>query len=235
MTAHSFTGFDLQLDAIRTNLARMGELVEDQIRTAVTAFANGDERLADRVIARDTSIDGLEMGIDELCAHAVVRHQPAAIDLRLLMGIGKIVTDLERIGDEAKKIAKAAQKIRGSGISLATGRFGDIPALGDRVASMLHAALDAFARLDVAAATTVVRRVQEIERGFREISHQLMSRMIEDPRAISAALEIILVAKSVERIGDHCRNIALDVIYITSGHDVRHLDPDTLDSELKSP
>lgn len=235
MTEHSFTSFDRQLDAIRTNLARMGELVEDQIRVAVSAFAVGDERLTDRVIARDTRIDGLEVSIDELCAHALVRYQPTAIDLRLLMGVGKIVTDLERIGDEAKRIAKATQKIRGSGVIVTTGRFGDIPALGERVANMLHAALDAFARLDVKVAAAVVRNEQEIDRGFCEISSQLMTRMVEHPRSISVALEAILVAKSVERIGDHCRNIALDVIYIASGHDVRHLNPDTLDSALESP
>lgn len=234
MTEHSFTGFDVQLDVIRTNLARMGSLVEDQIRTAITAFANIDEQLTEMVIARDTSIDRLEVGIDELCAQAVARQQPAAIDLRLLMGIGKIVTDLERIGDEAKKIARAAQKIRGSGASGWKGRLADIPALGDRVASMLHAALDAFARLDVTAAATVVQSGQEIERGFREISRQLVSQMIDDPRNISAALEAILVAKSVERIGDHCKAIAVEVIYISSGRDVRHLDLNMLDSELKS-
>ncbi|MDP2169862.1 MAG: phosphate signaling complex protein PhoU [Rhodocyclaceae bacterium] len=234
MTEHSFTGFDVQLDVIRTNLARMGSLVEDQIRTAIAAFANIDEQLTEMVIARDTSIDRLEVGIDELCAQAVARQQPAAIDLRLLMGIGKIVTDLERIGDEAKKIARAAQTMRGSSANGWKGRFADIPALGDRVASMLHAALDAFARLDVTAAAPVAQSGQEIEQGFREISRRLVGQMIDDPRTISAALEAILVAKSVERIGDHCRNIALEVIYISSGRDVRHLDLNMLDSELKS-
>lgn len=233
MNEHLSKQFDSELDAIRANLTRMGGMVEEQVRSAMKAFDEGDHDLIEMVIARDQGVDALEITIDDACTHIVARRQPTAIDLRTVMGVGKAVTDLERIGDEAKKIAKTTRKILERGMSESVVRTLGIQQVGEQTANMLHDVLDAFVRLDIETAAGIVRADKEIDQQFRSIVRQLVTYMMEDPRTISSALDIIFVAKSVERIGDHCKNIAEDVIYIAQGRDVRHIGLDALEREIK--
>lgn len=234
MSEHLSKQFDSELDAIRAHLTRMGGMVEEQVRSALTAFSDGDRELIELIIERDKGVDEMEIAIDTACANIVARRQPTAIDLRLVMAASKIVTDLERIGDEAKKIAKTTRKIieRGDGGSLA--QILEVRHMGEQAASMLNEILDAFVRLDSEAAARIVRRDKEVDQHFRAIMRQLITYMMEDPRTITTALDIVFIAKSVERIGDHCKNIAEDVIYIAKGRDVRHIGLEGLEREVSA-
>lgn len=234
MNTHLSTQFDADLDEIRADLTRMGGLVEEQVRAALAAFAEGNGEGLDDIIRRDAEVDAKEVAIDEACAHVVARRQPTAVDLRMVMAVSKTVTDLERIGDEAKKIAKTTRKILERGNGAGAKQMVDVRTMGGQVTAMLHDVLDAFVRLDTGTAMQVVRRDKEIDRHFRAVTRQLVTYMMEDPRTITTALDIIFIAKSVERIGDHCKNIAKDIIYIASGRDVRHLDLDALEREAQS-
>ncbi|MEI6414110.1 MAG: phosphate signaling complex protein PhoU [Pseudomonadota bacterium] len=235
MNEHLSKQFDSELDALRAQVMRMGGLVEEQFRAALIAFDECDPELIETVIAGDEQVDKLEISIDEACTHILMRRQPIAIDLRMVMAVGKTVTDLERIGDEAKKIAKITRNIMEHGMSRCFMQIIEIRHMGDQVTSMLHQVLDAFVRHDIAAATEVIRRDREIDIHFRSVARHLITYMMEDPRTISTALDVIFIAKSVERIGDHCKNIAKDVIYIAEGRDIRHVRLDNLDSEVKTP
>ncbi len=234
MNEHSSKQFDAELDAIRANLTRMGGMVEEQVRSALTAFSDGDRELIDLIIERDKSVDEMEIAIDTACANMIARRQPTAIDLRMVMAVSKMVTDLERIGDEAKKIAKTTRKIveRGDGGSLA--QVLEVRHMGEQAAAMLNEILDAFVRLDFEAAAGIVRRDKDVDQHFRAIVRQLITYMMEDPRTITTALDIVFIAKSVERIGDHCKNIAEDVIYVAKGRDVRHLGLEGLEREVSA-
>jgi phosphate transport system protein len=169
----------------------------------------------------DARVNGFEVAIDSACSQLVVKRQPAAGDLRLIMAISKIVTDLERIGDEAEKIARMAKRIHESGGHHAQ-RFPAVRHAAEIAVKMLRQALDAFARLDIASAAEVLKEDTSIDDEFRSVLRQLITYMMEDPRTISPGLEIVWVAKAVERIGDHSKNIAEQVIYIVKGTDVRH-------------
>jgi phosphate transport system protein len=233
MNRHISTQYDADLDAIRSHLTRMGGMVEEQVRSAMTAFAEGDLELIGRIVSRDRDIDAMEITIDDACTNLIARRQPTAIDLRMVMAVGKTVTDLERIGDEAKKIAKTTRKMLERGMSEAVARSLDIRHIGEQTANMLRIVLDAFVRLDTEAATAIVRQDKEIDQQFRATVRQLVTFMMEDARTISTALDIIFIAKSIERIGDHCKNIAEDVIYVAQGRDVRHIGLEALEREVK--
>jgi len=218
---HASKQYDLDLDSIRSRVLQMGGLVESQIRRALEALATGDRALADDVIAGDHKVNAMEVALDGDCSQVIVRRQPAANDLRMILAITKTVTDLERMGDEAQKVARMAKSIHERGGAPLP------PAVGVRHASeqalaMLRRALDAFARLDTTAAEAVIRDDARIDAEFRSILRQLITYMMEDPRTISTALEIVWIAKAVERIGDHAKNMAEYVIYIVKGTDVRH-------------
>jgi phosphate transport system protein len=234
MSEHLLKQFDSELDDVRARLTRMGGLVEEQVRDAIRALAELDRDLAETVVVRDAGVDEMEISLDDALTLVVARQQPAAIDLRVLMAVSKTVTDLERIGDEAKKVAKATRKIYDRGIAVGTPQTVAVQHMGEKVAAMLHAVLDAFVRSDVAAATRVVREDKEIDRHFGTITRELVTYMMEDPRTISSALDIIFIVKSIERIGDHCKNIAKDVIYIVKGRDVRHLSLEALEEETRA-
>lgn len=233
MNKHISTQYDADLDAIRSNLTRMGGMVEEQVRAAMTAFAENDLDLVGQIVSRDRDIDAMELTIDDACTNLIARRQPTAIDLRTVMAVGKTVTDLERIGDEAKKIAKTTRKILERGMSESIAKTLDIRNIGDQTANMLRIVLDAFVRLDTEAATGIVRQDKEIDQQFRATVRQLVTFMMEDARTISTALDIIFIAKSIERIGDHCKNIAEDVIYVAQGRDVRHIGLEALEREVK--
>jgi len=231
MNEHLAKQFDTELDDVRARLTRMGGLVEEQVRAATHAFVESDAELVEKVIARDAEVDGYEIDIDNICVHVVARRQPTAVDLRMIMSVSKAVTDLERIGDEAKKVAKATRKILERGLSTKMPQIMTVRVMGEECAAMLHEVLNAFVRMDADTALQIVRRDKEIDQHFRAITRELVTYMMEDPRTISTALDIIFIVKSMERIGDHCKNIAKDVIFIVRGRDVRHLKLDELEQE----
>jgi len=227
---HLSKQFDADLETLRSGVLQMGGLVESQIRGAIEAFTNGNAELIEQIVAAESRVNECEVQIDDDCSHIIVKRQPAAGDLRLIMAISKTVTDLERIGDEAEKIARMSKQIHDRGHT-DLHRFANIRHAADIALSMLRQALDAFARLDTAQAASIIRQDMAIDTEFRSILRQLITFMMEDPRTISTALEIVWIAKAVERIGDHAKNIAEDVIYIVKGTDVRHTTVEVVERE----
>ena len=230
---HLSKQYDSDLDTLRSRVLQMGGLVEAQILAAIEGFSTGNRELFDQVIETELRVNGYEVSIDNDCSHIIVRRQPAGTDLRLIMAISKTVTDLERIGDEAEKIARMSVRVHERDRPNVQ-RFGEIRHVGNIALQMLRQALDAFARLDAAQAAQVVREDVTIDDEFRSILRQLITFMMEDPRTISSALEILWIAKAIERIGDHAKNMAENVIYIVKGTDVRHTRFEDLEREAKS-
>jgi phosphate transport system protein len=230
---HVSTQFDADLDALLSQVLRMGGLVEQQIVDAVGGFSSGDIEVLDRVIAADHEVNAMEVSVDRECSRIIAKRQPTARDLRLMMAIIKTITDLERSGDEAAKIARMAKQIfqreRPS-----VPRISDIRTAADIALGMLRQVLDALARLDTRAAAAVIREDQAIDDEFRSILRQLITFMMEDPRTISMAIDIVFIAKAIERIGDHAKNIAESVIYIVKGTDVRHTSFEFVEREAAS-
>jgi phosphate transport system protein len=218
---HSSKQYDMDLEAIRSKVLLMGGLVESQFADAVASFRTGDVEQADQVIKADESVNRLEVTLDDTCSHLIVRRQPAANDLRTVMATIKVITDLERIGDEATKIARAAKNMQGRGVTTIN-HFETIRVIASSTSDMLHDALDAFARLDGEQATKIISRDEIVDHEFRSIMRNVITFMMEDPRTISTALDTLWVAKAIERIGDHSKNIAEYVIYVVEGKDIRH-------------
>jgi phosphate transport system protein len=221
MTEHTARQYDQDLEALRSRMMQMGGLVESQIRDAMEGFLQGDPNRIEQVVAADAKVNKLELGIDHDLGQVIVRRQPAASDLRLILAISKTVTDLERIGDEAAKIARMAREIHAAARAADT-RLATVRHLSEIAIGMLRKALDAFARLDAAAAARLIREDAAIDAEFGAIIRQLITHMMEDPRTISTSLNIVWVAKAFERIGDHAKNVAEQVIYVAKGRDVRH-------------
>ncbi len=221
MSDHASKQYDLDLDSIRTRVLQMGGLVESQIRRALDALASGDLALAEQVIADDHQVNGMEVVLDGDCSQLIVKRQPAAGDLRMIFAITKTVTDLERIGDEAQKMARMAKSVHQRGAAQPPPTV-DVRHAAELAISMLRRALDAFARLDSDSAAQVIRDDAGIDSEFRAILRQLITYMMEDPRTITTALEIVWIAKAIERIGDHAKNMSEYVIYIVKGTDIRH-------------
>jgi phosphate transport system protein len=182
--------------------------------------------LAD-IVAADQKINSLEKNIDDNCAHIIAKRQPTASDLRLVLGIIKIVTDLERMGDEAKKIAKGTRRIHDAGQIPIQHSVG-IHHLAEVALNLVRQALDAFARLDATQAQVVIRADNEVDAEFKSILRQLITHMMEDPRTITVAIEIIAIARAIERIGDHAKNIVEQVVFVVEGRDIRHLEESAL-------
>jgi phosphate transport system protein len=199
----------------------MGGLVEKQVSDAVRAVIDADAGLARQVRTIDDQIDIMERGIDEECLRILARRQPAASDLRLIISISKSVIDLERIGDEASKIARRAIELTEDGE--APRGYVEVRHIGEQVRKMVHQALDAFARFDAELALSVAQYDKLIDREYKSALRELATYMMEDPRSISRVLSIIWVLRSLERVGDHARNIAELVIYLVQGTDVRHM------------
>jgi phosphate transport system protein len=218
---HASKQYDLDLDSIRSRVLQMGGLVESQIRRAVEALGSGDRAAMAEVIANDHRVNAMEVELDGDCSQVIVKRQPAANDLRMILAIIKTVTDLERMGDEAQKIARMARSIHERGTPPPPTAV-DVRHAAEVVLAMLRRTLDAFARLDCATAAEVIRDDAGIDSEFQAILRQLITYMMEDPRTISTALEIVWIAKAIERIGDHAKNMAEYVIYIVKGTDVRH-------------
>ena len=229
-TEHISKQFDADLERLRASVLQMGGLVEQQIEQALHALTSGDIRLADQVVEKDHHVNALEIAIDEDCNHIIARRQPAAGDLRMVMTVVKLITDLERIGDEADKIARMAKMIHTSE-RLYTPRLADINHVANLALDMLRKALDAFARLDTTAAVALLRQDEHVDEAYRAILRQLLTFMMEDPRTISASLEILFIAKAIERIGDHSKNMAEYIIYLVKGKDVRHVSLEQIEKD----
>jgi phosphate transport system protein len=221
---HSSKQYDQELEAIRSKVLLMGGMVETQFDEALNCFRVGDAAKADKVMADDHAVNQLEVQLDDACSHLIVRRQPAANDLRTVMATVKVITDLERIGDEASKIARTAKSLHERGM-IGFNHYDIVRTISRAAADMLHDALDAFARLDGKAALQIIARDDEIDHEFRTIIRNMITFMMEDPRTISSALDTLWVAKAVERIGDHAKNIAEYVIYVAEGRDIRHSNP----------
>lgn len=227
---HTFKQYDAELEAVRGKVLEMGGLVEQQIIQALEALVKLDLNLAKEVMVNDHRVNALEVQIDEDCSHIIARRQPAAGDLRMVMMMVKTITDLERIGDEATKIARTAQKIFEED-RMYKPRFNEIKAMVALVREMLRTALDGFARLDVSKTVEVAKQDEQVDEQFRVAMRQLITFMLEDPRTISMSLEVLFVAKAIERIGDHAKNIAEYVVYMVKGKDVRHVSLQDMERE----
>ncbi|NNM78941.1 MAG: phosphate signaling complex protein PhoU [Gallionella sp.] len=230
---HISKQFDTELESIRASVLQMGGLVESQIKSAIESLIDSDVALMNRVIEEDHRVNAMEVKIDEACSQMIARRQPTAGDLRLVMTVVKTITDLERIGDEAEKIARMAKMLSQKNV-LAKPRYHEIERASNIAVDMLRKALDAFARLDVVMAAQVVRQDDQVDEEFRGIMRYLITFMMEDPRTISTALEILFIAKAIERIGDHAQNMAEYVIYMVRGRDVRHITVDEIEREVQN-
>jgi phosphate transport system protein len=232
MNEHTTKQFDVEMEAIRSGVLAMGGLVETQFRRAVEALrAPGDVDAVSLVASDEQAINKMQMDIDQQCSQIIAKRQPAAIDLRMILTVVKVVNELERIGDEIKKIAYKAQQMQRPE-RLTSVRLHDVTRAASMAEENLQLALDAFARLDVSAAADVIVKDEAIDAAFTANLRQLISYMMEDPRTISPALEIVFIAKSIERIGDHAKNIAEDVVHIVKGKDVRHATAEQIRAEV---
>jgi len=230
---HSFTRYDEELEDIRNRVLQMGGLVEQQVHDAIRALVEGNFEQMTKVDRNDHNVNAYEMEIDGTCALIIARRQPTAVDLRMLMGISKIVTDLERCGDKAALIARKAMLIYANRNMVHIPCIAGINEIGEIAAGLLRTALNCFARQEALAAAAIVRDDLEIDYKFQAITRQLITFMMEDPRLISIAFEVLFIAKALERIGDHAKNIAEQIIFITRGTDVRHIALAQLELEAK--
>lgn len=229
---HSSKQYDVELESVRTRVLTMGELVKGQVRLAIESLITGDVALMDRIIADDHRVNALEVGIDESCTQIIARRQPTAGDLRMVIMVIKTITDLERIGDEAKKIAITAKRLAQKS-SLTLPRFEKINYVSNLALDMLLKSLDAFANMDISSVAEVVRQDEQVDEEFRIIMRYLVTFMMEDPRTISSALEILFVAKALERIGDHAKNMSEYVVYMVKGRDVRHITVEEIERTVR--
>jgi len=220
-STHLSTQFDEDLERLRSRVLEMGGLVESQINMTTKAYADNNNAAVLEVLENDRNVNELEKVIDENCIHLIAKRQPTASDLRLVMGISKMVTDLERAGDETKKMAKSIRRIQERKLSVHQSST-DVKHLANAASLQLRAALDSFARLDVIEAREVISTDDALDDEFKAIIRQLITFMMEDPRSITTALDVITIARAIERVGDHAKNISEQVIYIVEGRDIRH-------------
>jgi phosphate transport system protein len=223
--------FNAELEDVKSHMLEMGGVVEQQIGAAVAALVGTDSGEAEAVVRRDDEVNDMEVSIDEECSKILARRQPAASDLRMVLAISKVITDLERIGDEAAKIARQAIKLSEEGAS--PSGYVEIRHIGLHVTTMVRNALDAFARLDVEAAVAVAREDDLVDQEYGNAMRSLVTYMMEDPRVIGSVLNEMWALRSLERIGDHARNIAEHVIYLVKGLNVRHVELDELAGHIE--
>jgi phosphate transport system protein len=217
---HISQQFNKELEDIRNKVLIMGGLVEQQIELAIKAFFNSDMELAEKVIKQDDHVNSMETSIDQECIQIIALRQPTAFDLRLLISVIKILTEIERVGDQAKRIAQMAIHIASD--SDHTDSFYELQHISTMIREMLHDALDGFARMTVEEILSINQRDENVNREYKSIMRQLITRMMEDPRTISRSLDVLWTARALERIGDHACNIGEYVIFMIKGEDVRH-------------
>ncbi len=231
-THHISQQFNIELEAIRTHLSEMGGMAQRQVNDAIQALIDADVERAEQVVRADFKVNSMEMAIDEECTRILARRQPAASDLRLVIAVTKAITDLERIGDEATKIARQAISMNKDGQS--PRGYIEVRHIGGHVSRMLQDALDAFARLDMDLALNVVQTDKQVDMEYGSAMRELVTFMIEDPRSITRVLSIMWSLRALERIGDHARNLAQYVIYLVKGEDVRHSNVEEITENLNS-
>lgn len=218
---HISRQFNNEMEQIRNKVLAMGGLVEEQVELATKAFMSSDTESAEKVIEQDQLINALEKEIDHECTEIMAKRQPAAFDLRMLIATLKIITDLERIGDEAVRIAKVAMRLESG--DYYQDKYFEIEHLLDMVKEMLNGSLDAYARTDTEELVAITAQDSKVDREYGSITRQLITQMMEDPRNITRALDVLWTARALERIGDHACNVCEHVIYMVKGQDVRHL------------
>jgi phosphate transport system protein len=228
---HLSTQFDAELSGISTRVLEMGGLVEAQVAQAIYALANFSSETASQVLKEEERVNQMEVDIDRDLQTIIARRQPTARDLRLLIAVSKTIGNLERVGDEAARIARTVQRLVNTGVSSRLRLpVGDISFEASLATASMRRSLDAFARLDVQQAMQVIKQDNEIDQEFDGLMRKLITYMMEDPRTISASIDLVFVAKAIERIGDHAKNLAEQTIYIVKGTDIRHNPPDALES-----
>ncbi len=230
-TQHISEQFNTELDGVKSHMLEMGGLVEAQIAAGLNALVDGETGEAEKVIARDSEVNDMEVAIDDECSRILARRQPAASDLRLVLAISKVITDLERIGDEAAKIARQAINISEEGSS--PSGYVEMRHIGAHVGAMLRDALDAFARMDVEMAVQVAKEDTLVDKEYANAMRSLVTYMMEDPRVIGSVINEMWALRSLECIGDHAHNIAEYVIYLAKGLNARHVEIDELISQLE--
>jgi len=229
---HLSTQFDSELTSVSSQVMELGGLVESQIRQAVYALQHFSMEVAHEVSANEARVNAMEIEIDRDLSSIIARRQPTASDLRLLIAISKTTANLERVGDEAEKIARMVRSIIEGGTPRALPSM-ELRYAADLASGLLNKALDAFARLDVNAALSILKEDDLIDKEFDGFVRKLITYMMEDPRTISASLDLLFLAKAIERIGDHAKNIAEFIIYVVKGEDVRHSSIDRIESVIK--
>jgi len=220
LTGHISRRYNKDIEDLRSHVLAMGGLVESQLSRAIAAVVSGDSELGLQVANDDYKVNDLEVSIDEECSRILATRAPAASDLRLIVAIIKTITDLERIGDEAEKIGFLASKL--AGMDRPADSYRELKTLGGHVSHMLRDAMNAFARLDVGEAMEVLREDELVDEEYDAIARQCITFMMEDPRSIKRVMNVTWAARSLERIGDHAKNICEYVIYMVQGRDVRH-------------
>ncbi len=231
---HLSTQFDAELSGISTRVLEMGGLVELQVVNAVYALSNFSGEMASDVLRQEERVNTMEVEIDRDLSSIIARRQPTARDLRLLIAVSKSIANLERIGDEAARIARTVQRLLNAGMSSRMRLpVADLAYESELATRQLRQALDAFARLDTVAALEVLKHDDQIDQEFEGLMRKLITYMMEDPRTISAAIDLVFVAKAIERVGDHAKNLAEVIIYIVKGTDVRHNPLETVESLAK--
>ncbi|ODU11121.1 MAG: phosphate transport system regulatory protein PhoU [Rubrivivax sp. SCN 71-131] len=220
---HLSTQFDAELSGISTRVLEMGGMVESQVSQAIYALVNFSGETANQVLEQEVRVNQMEVEIDGDLSTIIARRQPTARDLRLLIAVSKTIGNLERVGDEAARIARTVQRLMNSGMSNRLRLpVGDVSFEAELATTSLRQALNAFARLDAEAALQVIKQDNAIDAEFDGLMRKLVTYMMEDPRTISASIDLVFVAKAIERVGDHAKNLAEQVIYIVKGADVRH-------------
>ncbi len=227
---HISKRFNEELEGLRTQVLRMGGMVENQLGNAVEAITTGDSEMGLRVASQDHKVNALEVAIDEECSRVLATRGPAAADLRLVVAVIKVITDLERVGDEAQKIGYLASRLASE--QQPHDNYSELRALGEHVQTMLHDTLDAFSRLDSDDALMVVEEDKLVDEAYDQITRQCISLMMEDSRTIRRFMDVTWVARALERIGDHAKNIAEYVIYLVHGRDIRHLKLEQVKEEI---
>jgi phosphate transport system protein len=231
---HLSTQFDAELSDVSTRVLEMGGLVESQVAQSIYSLTQFSGETATQVLAQEERVNMMEIDIDRDLSAIIARRQPTARDLRLLIAISKTIANLERVGDEAARIARTVQRLLNSGVSSRMRLpVGDVRYEADLAIASLRKALDAFARLDTAKAIEVIKQDNLIDEEFDGLMRKLITYMMEDPRTISASIDLVFVAKAIERVGDHAKNLAEQIIYIVKGTDVRHNPVETVETLVR--
>ena len=230
LSHHIMSRFNADLEGVRSGVLQMGGLVEQQLHDGIDALLSGDSRLGDQVAQLDHKVNAMEVAIDEDCSRILATRSPTASDLRLIVAIIKTITDLERIGDETEKLGHIAGRL--ATMDRPVDRYRELKHIGDLVTEMVHGALDAFARMDTEAALQIARKDRVVDQEYEAIQRQCITFMMEDPRTIRRVLDVLWVARALERIGDHAKNICEYVIFMVLGKDVRHLSLDDVEQQV---